>query len=397
MFKHLLPLILSISAAGFGQTTGGSTAISVTATLGQNIQPDQTIFYVTIQSPLTTTFDDVMGALKGTPLTPVTFSNVTTTQNYVYNQPPTTALNWVFQLSVPLAGVKDQVAALQSLTTSLSQAQTPLPLSYTASGPQTSATAQVQGCGLSDLVSAARTKAQQIAGAANRKPGNISAMSFSVSTMIGPSATPPYVIPACSLGVTFGGPQQLPNAITVSASRTVNVPPDMVNIYAYVEDGAITTIDGALAALPGSGFAAADLVNFSANTQSGPPPVEWEFSMAVPFSEMTATLTALQKAASQNTAVTFGISGTQLSSQLLAAQDCSYTSLLNDAQAQARQVTAAAGISLNDLISVSDSSATTPAYASRLGNLLVGVVGAIYTTPIQPTSCALVARYGMGQ
>jgi uncharacterized protein YggE len=396
MFKHLLPLILSISAAGFGQTVGGSTAISVTATLGQNIQPDQTIFNVSIQSPLTTTFDDLTAALKDSPLTPATFSNVTSVQYSFNNKPPTVALNWLFQLPVPLAGVKDQVAALQALAASLGKAQTTLSLSYMASGPQASAAAQTQGCGLSDLISAARTRAQQIAEAANRKPGNISALSFSVATMIGPSATAPYVIPACSLGVTFGGAQQVPKAITVSATRTINVPPDMVTIYAYV-DGAIATIDGALAALPGSGFTAANLLNFSANSQSVPLALEWDFSMAVPFSKMNDTLAALQKAASQNTAVSFGVGGTQLSPQLLAAQDCSYASLLNDAQAQARQVTAAAGVSLNDLISVSESSVTTPASASRIGSFLLGVVSATYTAPSQPASCALVARYGMGQ
>jgi uncharacterized protein YggE len=406
MFRRLLPLILSMSAVGFGQTTGGSTAISVTATLGQNIQPDQTIFNVSIQSPLTTTLDDLTSALKGTPLTPATFSSVTSVQNYATNnKPPTMALNWLFQLPVPLASVKDQVATLQALATTLAQAQTPLSLSYTASGPQASATAQTQGCGVSDLVSAARTKAQQIAGAANGKPGNISAMSFSVSTMIGPSATAPYVIPACSLGVTFGGAQQVPNAIAVSATRTVNVPPDMVTIYAYVDNGAIATIDGALAALPGSGFTAANLYNFSANSQSGQSLLEWDFSVAVPFSKMKDTLAALQQAASQNTAVSFFVGGTQLSPQLLAAQDCSYASLLNDAQAQARQVTAAAGVSLNDLISVGESPTATPVilqgdFSQIIPVARVGIYNPLVyypNVPGQPTSCTLVAQYGMGQ
>ncbi|MDR3704256.1 MAG: hypothetical protein P4L56_31700 [Candidatus Sulfopaludibacter sp.] len=378
----------------------------MTATLGQNVQPDQTVFSVTVQSPLTTTLDDLTAALKGTPLTPATFSSVTSVQNYLNPNPPVMALNWLFQLPVPLANVKDQVATLQALTASLGKAQTPLSLSYTANGPQVSATAQVQGCGLSDLVSAARTKAQQIAGAANRKPGNISAMSFSVSTMIGPSATAPYVIPACSLGVTFGGMQQVPSAITVSASRTVNVPPDMVTIYAYVDNGAIATIDGALAALPGSGFTAANLYNFSANLQSGGLVLEWEFSMAVPFSKMKDALSALQTAASQNTAVSFWVGGTQLSPQLLAAQDCSYASLLNDAQAQARQVTAAAGVSLNDLISVSESPTATPVilqgdFSQIIPVLRVGIYdpSTVYypTYPSQPASCTLVARYGIGQ
>ncbi len=401
MFRRLLPLLLSLTAAGFGQAAGGSTAIALTATLGQNVQPDQTIFNVAIQSPLTMTFDDLTSALKGTVLTPATFSNVTTVQNYVNNQPPVIALYWQFQLPVPLAGIKDQVAALQVLATTLGKAQTPLSLSYTANGPQASATAQVQGCGLSDLVSAARTKAQQIASAANRKPGSISAMSFSVSTMIGPSAVPPYVIPACSLGVTFGGAQQVPSAITVSATRTLNVPPDTVVIYAYVNNGAIATIDDALAVLPGSGFTAANLYSFSANAQSGQSLLEWEFSMTVPLSKMTDTLTALQKAASQNTAVSFFVGGAQLSPQLLAAQDCSYASLLHDAQAQARQVTAAAGVSLNDLIAVGEGS--TPTAAFRTGDfsqiVAVGIYDplTVYYPPSQPTSCTLVARYGMGQ
>ncbi len=166
----------------------------------------------------------------------------------------------------------------------------------------------------------------------------------------------------------------------------------MVTIYAYVSNGAITTIDGALAALPGSGFTAANLVNVSAS----PVALGWRFSVAAPFSKMKDILAALQKAASQNTAVSFGVSGTQLSPELLAAQDCSYASLLNDAQAQARQVTAVAGISLNDLISVSESPVTTPVYASRLGSFLLGGVSTIYD-PSQTASCTLVARYGMGQ
>ena len=82
----------------------------------------------------------------------------------------------------------------------------------------------------------------------------------------------------------------------------------------------------------------------------------------------------------------------------MAAQDCSYTSLLNDAQAQARQVTAAAGVSLNGLLSVSDASVPTPTFLSGDFSAVyaVGVIAqAYYYNP--PSSCSVTATYGIGQ
>ena len=396
MLKSMFLFLLPGCAAAFGQIVTGSPSVTVTATLGQNVPPDQVSFTVTVQSSSAVALDDVLGALQGTGLSASNFSSVSSVNQYdfAYN-PANQGLIWSFQLAVPLANIKSQMAAFQSLAASLSQGQIPLNLSYTVSGPQVSAKAQVQSCTLADLVSSARSKAQQIAGAANRSAGSVAALSSSVSTMIGSSATTPYVIPACSLTATFGPPPPDGKSITVAASRTINVAPDTVTFVVYVNTQAGSSLDDALAQLAGLGLGAGNLQNVYVNSQVTPFTQQWQFSFSVPFSKMKDTNAALQKIASST--VTFWVQGTQISSQLQAAQDCSYASLLADAQAQARQVTAAAGVALNDVISISDSGSSTAVPASRLGDF----VGAVYTVvnPFysQSPTCSLVAKFGIGQ
>ncbi|SPE40714.1 exported hypothetical protein [Candidatus Sulfopaludibacter sp. SbA3] len=341
MIKRLLAFILLLPAA-FGQINTSSSSVTVTATLGQKVQPDQVGFSVTVESAATATLSDVMAALQGSALTLANFSSVDSGQQYAASgQLTNLVLDWMFQLTVPLANMTSQMAALQALQTSFSHGQAPLALSYSVQGPQVSTQAQVQSCALSDLFAAGQTQAQQMAGAANLKTGNVVALSSSVSTLIGSSAATPYVIPICSLTATFALGQQPASTLTVSASRTVQVPPDLVVLDAYVSPPQDATLDDVLAALSGTGIAAANLVAVYGISGSE----QWEFSMAVPFSKMKDAITALQKAALQKT-VSYSVSGTQVSPQLLAAQDCSDASLLADAQAQARRVAAAASIGL---------------------------------------------------
>ncbi len=403
MIRLLFFSFLAVSALS-AQVSGGGSAVTVTATPSQTIQPDQVGFNVTISSPVGTSLDAVLGALQGTGLTAANFFGLGSMPQYTNTgKAAGLALNWQFLVLVPAAGVKTEIAALQALASSLQQGSSGLSLSFSAQGPQVSSQALAQACGLADLVAAARSKAQQVAAGANRKPGAISSLSYSVSTMIGPSATMPYVVPSCSLTATFGNPPQSANTLTISATRTVNVPPDQATISATVLAPAGGSLDDALAALGGSGFTAANLQYFYANSQSSPQAVQWDFSLTLPLAKISNTLTALQQAAAQNSGVSFGISGTQASSALIAAQDCSYGSLLNDAQAEARLVTAAAGVSLNDLIAVSDGTLGTQVVvagdfsallsASRLG---VGAILGPYFSAT-PTSCGLVAQYGIGQ
>lgn len=410
MIRRLLILFLLAPAAAFAQVSSATTSsVTVTAALNQNLQADQAGFTVTIESGLNATIDDIMGALQGTGLTATNFSTVFSNQQYTNNgNPANLVLDWTFQLNVPLAGMKTEAAALNALATSLSQGQIPLTLSYSVQGLQTSTQAQVQSCALSDLVSAGRIKAQQIADAANLKIGSVLALSTSVSTMIGPSAITPYVVPACSLTMTFALGQQIANKLTVSVSRTVNAPPDQVTFGAYVVTPANGTLDDALTILSGTGVAAGNLIGV--NTLYDQSGLEWQFSMAVPLSKMKDTLAAFQKAQSgiltpsgnPATVFSFSVQGTQLSAQLVAAQNCTNAALVADAQAYARQVAAATGVALNGIVGISDRSSVGASVPSELVAELFPVSGSFsgflastspQTSP-QP-SCSLTVQFGI--
>ncbi len=401
MIRPLFVLIF-LSLAAPAQVTTVSPAVTVTSSLGQNVTPDQVSFQITLQSGLNVSLDDVTAALKNSGLSTTNLTNVATAQIYNSNGSPSMlVLQWTFQVLVPLANVKSEVASLQALSAALAKGQVPLTLSYTMNGPQVSNQAAVQSCSLSDLFAAVQTKAKQMAGAANRSIGSLSALSSSVSTQIGPAAGQPYIVPSCTLTATFGTAPANAAGITVYATRTVNVPPDQAVVGAAVVAPADASIDDALAALPGTGFAASNLYNIYSSPQIYGATATWLFSMAVPFAKLGATLAALQKLPPST--VSFSIQGTQVSPQLLASQDCSYQSLLNDAQAQARQVTAEAGVQLNDLISVSDTNAPIAVRNGYVqgdfsqiisGAVFVAYIPSIYNAP--PT-CSLSARYGIGQ
>jgi uncharacterized protein YggE len=395
MLSRGVAFILSMSAA-FAQVNTPSGSVTVTAALGQNVQPDQVAFLVSIQSPLTATLDDVMGALQGSGITLANFLNLSSAQQYSTNGKVTaTLLVWSFQLPVSLANLKSETAVLQALSTTLGKGQSSLALSYTINGQQTSNQALAQACAMNDLVASARTKARQVAVAANQTLGSVLSLSTSVSTQIGPSAVAPYVIPSCTLTVVFGsGQPQVPSMIRVSATRMVNVPPDLAVVGGSVYTAAAASVDDALAALAGTGLTASNLTTVYSIS---PANLEWQFSLTVPIAKLKDTLAAFQKIAS--TTVTFAVQGVQTSAQLVAAQDCSYTSLLNDAQAQARQVTAAAGVALNGLIAVSDAGTVTQGIRtgdfSAIFDPSAGVpLPYVYNSA---SSCGLTATFGIGQ
>jgi len=390
MLGRVLPFVVLVSVA-FGQVNTSSGSVSVTAGPSQTPPPDQVTFTVAIDSGLTLTLDDLLAALKGSGLGATNFVNV------YYNQQ---VLEWTFQVAVPLSAMKAETGVLQGLQNSLK----PLIVNYSVQGAQTSTQALVQSCSLSDLVSTARTQAKQLAMAANLPLGNLAAVATSVSTMIGPAAPTPYVVPACWLTATFGPGQTSPHTLTVSASRTVNIPPDQVVVAAYINTTVDGTVDDAVAALAGTGIRVSNLLNVSPlYLQAGN---QWQFSLTVSFAKMNATLAALQKA--QNgvsktgpvTAVSFSVQGAQVSSDLAATQDCTKTALVADAQAHARRVAAAAGVSLNGIVAISDNGSPGVAYAAfaNLNTVRTGdfsLVNSVLTSP-QP-GCSVTVQFGIGQ
>jgi uncharacterized protein YggE len=393
MLRSCLAVLLLVTAA-LGQISSTSSSVTTTASVNQNLPPDQVTFVVTLESGFAITLDDLVAALKGTGLSATNFVGVNSSNqlNAAASGGPAAMLDWYFQIAVPFSGMKTETNLLTVFQANLAQARSPVKLAYSLGASQTSTQALVQSCSLSDLVSAARSQAKDLAAAANLKLGNVTAATTSVSTQIGPAAAAPYIVPACNLTMTFGLGQNAPNTITVSAMRSVNAPPDQATIIAYVDTPENGTLTDALAVLSGTGVTAANLSDVGKNYSQ--PGLEWRFSLQVPLSKLKDTLAAFQKAPG----VWFSVQSTQMSVELLASQDCTKTALVADAQAHARRVAAAARVSLNGILTISDGYAGSGTY-SYIGVFDPISSGAsLNSLMISPQpSCSVTVQFGIGQ
>ena len=206
-FSLILALLTS-SPALFAQLE--SNTITVFASQGASLQPDQAVFGVTVQSGLSTGLSDVLAALQGSGITQANFASVSTSQS-AFGVP---ALQWLFSLPVPLSKMKDTVTLLTNLVTSVAQNNSGLTLSFTVQGTHVSASAaEAQTCSISALLSNAQTQAQNLASAAGLVVGRILAMSSTTSTVV--SNLPPvfaasvgFISPSLS-SITAAPPCQL--------------------------------------------------------------------------------------------------------------------------------------------------------------------------------------------
>ena len=124
--------------------------------------------------------------------------------------------------------------------------------------------------------------------------------------------------------------------------------------------------------------------------------------------QASATLTQLvsaQQSISANNSgltLTFYVEGTQASQQLQQAQPCSQAALLGDAQAQAKQVAAAAGVSAGAVLSIDSvaSAALQLLAGSFYSQAAISVASPtpavwfptpVYTTP--QTTCSLTVQF----
>lgn len=222
-------LAFAISAPlAFGQLD--SNSVTVTASRGTSLQPDQAVFGVFVDSGLSSSLDDILAALKGSGITIANFSGVSTV-----NQPvilPTGSgsstglpqtiqptLEWTFGLPVALSKIAETVKALSSLQSSIMQNAAGLTLSFSVQGTQVSQQLQQsQTCVFSDLISDAQTQAQKLASAAGLGVGSILAMSspvvtsvsngnvvagVSISRFISPIVSSPLLAPVCTVTVKF--------------------------------------------------------------------------------------------------------------------------------------------------------------------------------------------------
>ena len=221
--RILRVLLVILAPAAFAQLD--SNSITVTASRNVNLQPDQVVFGVFVDSGPDATLDEILAALKGSGITAANFSSVTTivpgfTTGVSLLPPPAlppnlqSGLEWSFGLPVALAKIKDTVNLLTGLQQAIAQQQNGLVLSFTIQGTQVSQQLQQsQVCVVSDLIADAQSQAQKLAVAAGLGVGNILAMSSPVFTSVGnaltgvisrftPGLTSPLV-PVCTVTVKF--------------------------------------------------------------------------------------------------------------------------------------------------------------------------------------------------
>lgn len=211
-----------------------------------------------------------------------------------------------------------------------------------------------------------------------------------------PTSLTRFLISALALSASLAFGQLDNNSITVTASRSVELQGDEVVFDVGVMSGLDTNFDNIVNALAGSGIAAANFTGVQAvqpvytNPRSAFAPqvmIEWQFTLTAPLSNMkqtTAMLAGLQQNISKNNSgltLSFDVSGTQVSDQLLQMQGCTYADLLSDAMAQARSLASAAGFSLGAVLSMSSTT------GSAASNSTLGIGG--FLTP----TCTMTVKF----
>ena len=199
--------------------------------------------------------------------------------------------------------------------------------------------------------------------------------------------------------------QALPNVVTITASRQLNVQPDQVTVSITVTTDAGQTIDAALAALQGTNITAADLSSVSMTSGAGgTPQLQWVFSRTVSISEMTGLIAAVKPGAN----VSVLVSGAGTSAAASAAQQCPYPALINDARAQAAKLASVAGVTVGQIVSISQANipvAIRNPFASRVGYFFatdsLGLASFLVGTPLPvtlgQTTCSLTVQFKLGQ
>jgi hypothetical protein len=198
----LVFLPLWCCSLAFGQLE--SNSITVSASNNTNLQPDQAIISVYVQSGTNVGLDDVLTALQGSGITVANFSGVSTSQQTltcVGTSTLTFTLQWTFSLPVPLANTKATAASLTTLQQTIAKQNNGLTLTFSITGTQISQQlAQSQTCSLAALITSATTQAQGLAAAGGLTLGSILALSSSTSNFV---ASPYATVPACAVTVKF--------------------------------------------------------------------------------------------------------------------------------------------------------------------------------------------------
>jgi hypothetical protein len=183
--------------------------------------------------------------------------------------------------------------------------------------------------------------------------------------------------------------------VTVTASRTVNIPPDQAVVGVSVNTATTGTLDDAMAGLVGSGMTGSNFAGVSTvQSYSGSDTVtqlQWSFTTTTDLSALKSTLTLLagvqQAVAAKNngTSISFGVQYTQVSQKAAQSQPCSLSGLIFDARTQAQQLAAAANMTVGQVLAISGFTATAG----------TGVGGNAYAYAPSAPACSLIVKFAL--
>jgi hypothetical protein len=185
MQKLVAAGLLLFVPALFGQLSNNS--VTVTSSNTANLQPDQIVYSIEVDSPPNATLDQVVAAVASLGITSSNLSSITSQllQAVVPGQSAPPPLSWFFSLAAPITSNQTTVAQLTSLQQSIAKQNNGLKMSFSVQGTRISQQLQQsQPCVLSNLLSQARTQAQSLASAAGFSLDVIQAMSTTVTTSV---------------------------------------------------------------------------------------------------------------------------------------------------------------------------------------------------------------------
>lgn len=188
-----------------------------------------------------------------------------------------------------------------------------------------------------------------------------------------------------------------PQTISIAATRSIVLQPDQVVFDITVSSPLNATLDQVVAALSPLAVTSADL---SGVGNSAGQLLQWNFTYAVPLSNLTATTASISAVQQRMTirsmlSLSFTVAGTQVSQQLQQSQTCSDADLISDATAQAQTLAAAANLTLGPILKVSNVPAETAAVAQLF--VPVTAVPVLSGVPLpsvsQPVTCSMLVEF----
>ena len=169
-------------------------------------------------------------------------------------------------------------------------------------------------------------------------------------------ASAPLLILCVLLSAPVAFAQLDNDTITVTASRQASLPADQALVGVTVSAPPEVPLEDVLALIGPAGFNMANLTGTYSLVAT-----QWSFSRAVSFDRVSSTLAALAAARDAGAQkdpridIAYYLQGAQVSDQVRAAHPCVFPSLLSDAQRQAQNIAAAAGVRVGSIVAMSDS------------------------------------------